>query len=293
MNNKFKKSILTSVAIVGIALSYNVFFGNALIGADEKIDYSSSAQEFSQKFCNFNNLSTEEIKVKFLDSTNRFFNNQIKEVMKAEKKRTENAAKLGVEQIGSFNNDEESVDRLNTPPLIEDFEKSKYKDLCKNGSENRLCKMLVLCKGNTTTYCTAINIMGFSPRYAGEYDSEVLDKSFGTLKNSFWCYKYALEAKKSDIKELNPNGSSDQIYSVSELAFERSNQIDLEVQKSKAAIDETLDAYSQLLRTWRMHKRYIKIFESLVEYRDYLVDVRKQTDSFPMKFIDASTTKCL
>lgn len=66
-----------------------------------------------------------------------------------------------------------------------------------------------------------------------------------------------------------------------------------EIARSKVALDQTLDAYGQLKIAWQMHVQYKEIFLELVKYRDYLVDVRKQTDTFPFKFIDATSTKCL
>jgi len=69
--------------------------------------------------------------------------------------------------------------------------------------------------------------------------------------------------------------------------------IDQEIDRAKEALDKTLDAYSQLRMSWKLHEKYIDTFAELVKYRDYLVSIRKQTDTFPFKFIDATTTKCL
>lgn len=69
--------------------------------------------------------------------------------------------------------------------------------------------------------------------------------------------------------------------------------IDDEIERAKLALDQTLDAYSQLKTSWQLHIRYIDIFNNLVKYRDQLVNIRQQTDVFPMKFIDATTTRCL
>lgn len=69
--------------------------------------------------------------------------------------------------------------------------------------------------------------------------------------------------------------------------------IDSEEQRAKEALDKTLDAYSQMRSAWKLHVEYMDTFADLVKYRDYLVSVRKQTDTFPFKFIDATTTKCL
>lgn len=69
--------------------------------------------------------------------------------------------------------------------------------------------------------------------------------------------------------------------------------IDEEIKRAKQAMDQTLDAYSQLKSAWQMHVRYMDIFAELVKYRDHLVEIRKQTDAFPFRFIDATSTKCL
>lgn len=69
--------------------------------------------------------------------------------------------------------------------------------------------------------------------------------------------------------------------------------INQEIVRAKSALNQTLDAYSQLKIAWQMHVQYMDIFSELVKYRDHLVDVRKQTDTFPFRFIDATSTKCL
>lgn len=76
-------------------------------------------------------------------------------------------------------------------------------------------------------------------------------------------------------------------------AAKRIKFIDEEIVRAKNALDQTLDAYSQLKTAWQMHVRYMDVFSDLVKYRDYLVAIRKQTDAFPFRFINASTTKCL
>ncbi len=68
--------------------------------------------------------------------------------------------------------------------------------------------------------------------------------------------------------------------------------IDEEIARAKTALDQTLDAYSQLRSAWQMHVKYMDTFAELVKYRDHLVEIRKQTDAFPIRFIDATTTKC-
>ena len=72
----------------------------------------------------------------------------------------------------------------------------------------------------------------------------------------------------------------------------RMDAIDREISAAKRALDQTLAAYNELRTAWPMHKKYMQIYESLIKYRDKMVDIRKQVEEFPSKFIDASTTKC-
>lgn len=89
------------------------------------------------------------------------------------------------------------------------------------------------------------------------------------------------------------SSSTATLVDLAESASQRAKFVQEEVARAKAALDQTLDAYGQLKIAWQMHVQYMDIFSELVKYRDHLVDVRKQTDTFPFKFIDATSTKCL
>ncbi len=69
-------------------------------------------------------------------------------------------------------------------------------------------------------------------------------------------------------------------------------KIDREISASKQALDVTLATYDELKTAWTMHKRYIKIYENLVIFRDKMAEIRHQVEEFPSKFIDATTTMC-
>lgn len=72
----------------------------------------------------------------------------------------------------------------------------------------------------------------------------------------------------------------------------RLEAITREKSAAKQALDQTLSAYNELRTAWPMHKKYMEIYESLTTYRDKMVEIRKQVEEFPSKFIDATTTKC-
>ncbi len=66
-----------------------------------------------------------------------------------------------------------------------------------------------------------------------------------------------------------------------------------EISKAKDTLDQTLSAYDQLKVAWPIHKKYVQVYADLEKYRDKIVDIRHQTDVFPSKFIDMTTTACL
>ena len=83
------------------------------------------------------------------------------------------------------------------------------------------------------------------------------------------------------------------LVDLNDASAKRIEYLDKEPKRAKAALDQTLEAYAQLKTSWTMHVKYMDIFAELVKYRDHLVEIRKQTDTFPLRFIDATTTKCL
>lgn len=83
------------------------------------------------------------------------------------------------------------------------------------------------------------------------------------------------------------------LIDLSDSTAKRVKFIDEEIPRAKQALDQTLDAYNQMRTAWQLHVRYMDIFAELVKYRDHIVEIRKSTDAFPIKFIDATTTKCL
>ncbi len=72
----------------------------------------------------------------------------------------------------------------------------------------------------------------------------------------------------------------------------RMERIEKEIDSAKQALDVTLATYDELKTAWTMHKRYVKIYENLVIFRDKMAEIRHQVEEFPSKFIDATTTMC-
>ena len=68
--------------------------------------------------------------------------------------------------------------------------------------------------------------------------------------------------------------------------------IDREILDAKKTFDSALSAYQELQTAFPIHMQFEDMKVSLLQYRDRLVDMRKQIDSFPHKFFNATTTEC-
>ena len=158
---------------------------------------------------------------------------------------------------------------------------------------------------NYSTFCLSVNLLG------GNSD-ECNDKSGKTRSDDFrkFCelnkgaeplkgylnFKAALEKKRNRIFETAEEESGQGLRTQRGLIATvtgRQETIDKEITIAKATLDQALSAYDQLRLAWPMHVRYKQIYKDLETYRDKLVDIRQQTDAYPSKFIDLTTTKCL
>jgi len=198
-------------------------------------------------------------------------------------------------------------------PSLEDYN-TKGGALCQdnNGRESAdmTCQSIAVCNPKSSSeatnpsrhpYCLAVTLMGVPSTKISNYNYGEL-KKIRSLKYSYFCYKAALDLKRDSIYDKTEWGGLYQgaatrmtanLVDFNDSARARIIFIDEEVKRAKMALDQALDAYSQLKTAWQMHVGYADIFAELVKYRDHLVAIRKQTDVFPIRFINASTTKCL
>lgn len=136
---------------------------------------------------------------------------------------------------------------------------------------------------NFSTYCLAVQLIGDD------------GKNF----KGFINYKTALQNRRNKLADkdpLNPyaQGAVNMVDSLTAIRYFaiRQTNLDQEIDNAKKAIDTTLATYDELRILYPMHEEYVNIFNALVNYRDKLVEVRHETDQFPSRFIDVTTSKC-
>lgn len=315
MNNIWQKISAGLMAVFALFMIGNIVFSQAQAQTGDELQ---NEQTYLQNFCfdgKVNDIDTSALTQIYTQKTNEFFNENIKKIM-------------------------ENPGLTENVPSAADYGQNGAPQLC-NDPTDYTCKMISVCHDNASAFCVGVKSLGFAPEKYKNYKKDLLDKDFGQLKYSYFCYKAALEYKQDDVLEetgqklLKMCDDSEMVsfipkdlceqksrldaqtdpilqaeernklnsilknygydYSVTVIGSnlaEKSAQIQLEVARAKRALDFTLDAYSQLRDAWQLHIKYIDIYQELVKYRDNLVAVRKQTDVFPFRFIDATTTQC-
>lgn len=96
------------------------------------------------------------------------------------------------------------------------------------------------------------------------------------------------ETHLKQLEELNSPFITKQMG----ISLKRMEFIDNEIEVAGDALDKTLAAYNELQMAYPIHKENIKLIKNLEEYNKKLAEIRREIESFPGKFIDASTTKC-
>lgn len=146
---------------------------------------------------------------------------------------------------------------------------------------------------NYSTYCVAQTLL--SSPYFGHmaYRQSLLCRKklvFDSSKDisAFKTYSDAMILGSKNEQNVTDIYQSQKALEVSG----RSVAIDRELSSAKQALDQTLAAYNELKVAWPMHKKYMKIYDDLLKFRDKMVEIRHQVEEFPAKFIDVTTTQC-
>lgn len=149
---------------------------------------------------------------------------------------------------------------------------------------------------NFSTFCLAVNLLGDTsqPNNQGylNYKAALLvrkNEVFDPQEKDAWNkYIESVTLGKENTQKAQQAYQVEKLLTVSG----RIEAVDREIKTSKTALDKTLAAYDQLRMAWPMHQQYVRIFNALTTYRDNLVDLRQQTDTFPSRFVDMTSNKC-
>jgi len=121
-------------------------------------------------------------------------------------------------------------------------------------------------ENNYSTYCLAMAV-------AKEYDQ----------------YLIALNKRKTYI---TVEKDSITLEEASSMTISQYNEITNELNRSRKALDISIETYKETLVAYKMHLQYEKIIKSLTKYSKKLSEFRKEVEKLPGKFIDATTTQC-
>lgn len=102
-------------------------------------------------------------------------------------------------------------------------------------------------------------------------------------------YALALDIVAGQLATIEDD---DELEDIIERTTERNEKIVPEYDIAKTAMDSTLAAFNEYRLAYPMHQQYEEVIEDLIKYKLQLKDLRLETDEFPLRFIDSSTTQC-
>lgn len=122
-------------------------------------------------------------------------------------------------------------------------------------------------ENNVSTYCVSMEALDMFLRY-----NEVISSVQGKLERTFSAYESI-----GDILQMTSN---------------RDELLAKEQAESKEVLEATISAYNEFRLAYPMHKKYQQTINLLLDYKDDLKEVRRNLESFPLKFIDATSAYC-
>lgn len=119
---------------------------------------------------------------------------------------------------------------------------------------------------NLSTYCISMGALNIYMDYV-----DILDALSSTLAN--------------ETKQVN-------LENVLFHTKERNEKIALEYDQARNAMESTIAAFNEYKLAYPMHVKYQKVIEELLKYKLLLKDLRIEVQEFPVRFIDATTSRC-
>lgn len=89
-----------------------------------------------------------------------------------------------------------------------------------------------------------------------------------------------------------PNSDTTNVVVLTKLTAQRNQKINQEYQDAQDVLEATVAAYDEFRLAYPLHKMYERIIKDLVKYKQKLKRIRQQVQTFPVKFIDSTSTSC-
>lgn len=126
--------------------------------------------------------------------------------------------------------------------------------------------LLENCKKNVSTYCVAIG-----------------------ATDIYISYLEKLNSLKGAVPTVS---SSSSIKFVIDLVKTTGEEIDKDSKDAKIVLEAAVNVYKEFQSAYPMHKKYKEIIGNLTKYKIALGKIRAQTDTFPLRFVDATSDQC-
>jgi hypothetical protein len=114
-----------------------------------------------------------------------------------------------------------------------------------------------------------------------------------TAAKEYKQYNDALSKRKTYVKIESEEGVAITLEKATTAIVSQTNEINIELQRAKRALDTALKTYNEISIAHRMHLQYQNIIESLTKYKNKVNKLYNEVEPYPSKFVDATTNKCL
>lgn len=157
-------------------------------------------------------------------------------------------------------------DKLKTlVELTEDEKFYKKKDFVTPPNEVLQKSVDLACIKNVSSYCVAMGALNIHMAYLDTLNS---------------------------IKGRLPEYSSTSIDQILKALSTRNEEINKEVEDAKLVMEAAIAAYDEFRMAYPVHQKYREIIKSLTKYRIALKKIQNETVEFPLRFVDATSSKC-
>ncbi len=112
--------------------------------------------------------------------------------------------------------------------------------------------------------------------------------SMGALE-LYMAYVETILIVRAKLPKVDEDSNQSSLFSDVSL---RNAKIELEIEDAKMVMEQTIKLYDEFKMAYPTHMEYKKIIKSLNKFKIAIKNVREEVETFPGKFIDATSPTC-
>lgn len=247
-------------------------YSKVLDGGDLENDCSGDG--LISRIQNLNETNLNKMVRKYHENINCMFNKRIEKLVWNLLDMTSEGKKIKGEELTKL---------ISPPGFIVDPQTKKptaFREPCKGEGGDVNLSTYCLAQDAVKEYFEFKDALEEAKKYEKDRAIELFQTKSGTsVNNAPNTITDATVDFTTGIKALQESGKS-------------INQIDLEADIARQALDQTLAAYNELQMALPLHRKYREVITALEKFRDGIAKVRDQIELYPSTFKDVTTSAC-